>query len=98
MKRSIQFFAIATLATAAFAFGEAATQPATQPAPYPLTTCIVSGGKLGSMGDAVVTEHNGREIKFCCKSCVKTFKKNPDKYMKKLDEAEAKLPATQPAK
>jgi len=58
--------------------------------PYPLTTCVVSGEKLGEMGKPVDYEFQGREIKFCCKDCVKDFKKNPAKYVKKLDEAEAK--------
>lgn len=58
--------------------------------PYPLKTCIVSGEKLGEMGKPVVYVHEGREIKFCCKDCIKDFKKDPAKYVKKLDEADAK--------
>lgn len=54
---------------------------------YPLTTCVVSGDKLGEMGDPVVYTHEGREIRFCCKSCIKDFEKNPDKYLAKLDRA-----------
>ncbi|HSP42915.1 MAG TPA: hypothetical protein VLO11_08595, partial [Luteolibacter sp.] len=42
--------------------------------PYPLETCLVSGEKLGSMGEPVVIQHEGREIKFCCDSCVPKFK------------------------
>jgi YHS domain-containing protein len=57
--------------------------------PYPLKTCVVSGEKLGEMGKPVVYEYKGREIKFCCKDCIKDFKKNPDKYIKKLDQAES---------
>ena len=37
-----------------------------------------------------VYEYEGREIKFCCKGCVKDFKKEPAKYIKKIEEAEAK--------
>ena len=58
--------------------------------PYPLTTCVVSGEKLGEMGKPVVYEYKDREIKFCCKDCIKDFKKDPAKYVKKLEEAEAK--------
>ncbi len=54
--------------------------------PYPLT-CVVSDEKLGSMGKTFVHEHEGREVQFCCKSCLKDFKKEPAKYLKKLDEA-----------
>ncbi len=59
--------------------------------PYPLETCIVSGDKLGEMGKPVVYEYEGREIKFCCKSCIKDFKKEPEKFCKKIDEEAAKL-------
>jgi YHS domain-containing protein len=53
--------------------------------PYPLETCLVSGEKLGSMGEPVVIQHEGREIKFCCDSCVPKFKKEPAKYLEKLN-------------
>lgn len=52
--------------------------------PYPLDTCIVSGNKLGTMGKVVVRSHEGQEIKFCCKPCVKKFEANPAKYLSKL--------------
>jgi hypothetical protein len=52
--------------------------------PHPLNTCIVSGNALGSMGKVVVKSHEGQEIKFCCKPCVKKFDANPAKYLAKL--------------
>jgi YHS domain-containing protein len=58
--------------------------------PYTLKTCVVSGDKLGEMGDPYVYEYKGREIKFCCKGCLKDFNKEPEKYIKKIEEAEAK--------
>ena len=57
---------------------------------YTLKNCIVSGDKLGEMGEPYVYKYEGREIKFCCKGCVKDFKKEPAKYIKKIEEAEAK--------
>ena len=42
------------------------------------------------MGKPFVYEYKGREIKFCCKNCVKDFNKEPTKYVKKIEEAEAK--------
>lgn len=51
---------------------------------YTSDTCIVSGNKLGSMGDPVTIVHNGQEVKFCCNPCIKKFKANPDKYLAKL--------------
>jgi hypothetical protein len=53
--------------------------------PYPLKTCIVSDEKLGEMGDPFVFTHEGQEIKLCCKPCQKDFKKDPAKYLKKLE-------------
>jgi YHS domain-containing protein len=58
--------------------------------PYTLETCVVSGDKLGEMGKPFEYEYKGREIKFCCKNCVKDFNKEPAKYVKKIEEAEAK--------
>jgi YHS domain-containing protein len=50
------------------------------------TKCPVSGDDV----DKEVTEtYKGRTIAFCCKDCVKDFKKDPDKYVKKLDEEKA---------
>jgi hypothetical protein len=62
--------------------------------PYPLNTCLVSDEKFGGdMGDPYVFKHEGREIKLCCKSCLKDFKKDTAKFMKKLDEADKKAGA-----
>jgi hypothetical protein len=57
---------------------------------YTLKTCIVSDEKLGEMGKPYVFTNDNREIKLCCKSCLKDFKKDPAKYIKKIEEAEAK--------
>lgn len=76
---------------AAFAADDAKPGDAKKLKPYPLETCIISGDKLGEMGKPVVYEYEGREIKFCCKSCIKDFKKEPAKYVKKIDEEAAKL-------
>ena len=78
--------AIVALASAAPAEGN---NP--KPKPYPLKTCIVSGEKLdGDMGAPYVFTYQDREIKLCCKSCLKDFNKEPAKYLKKIEEAEAK--------
>ncbi len=52
--------------------------------PYPLDTCLVSGEKLGEMGEPYVIDHQGQQIKFCCKSCLPKFEKEPAKYLAKL--------------
>lgn len=51
---------------------------------YPLTTCIVSGEKLDSMGDPYVFTHEGTEVRLCCESCRDDFDKEPAKYLVKL--------------
>ena len=56
--------------------------------PYPLEKCVVSDEKLGEMGKPYVFTHEGREIKLCCKSCLKDFKKDPAKYVKKIEQAD----------
>lgn len=52
--------------------------------PYPLDTCIVSGERLGSMGDPVVVVREGQEVAFCCKGCIRTFDKDPARFLRKL--------------
>ena len=58
-----------------------------KPLPYPLDKCVVSDEKLGDHGKPYVFAHEGQEIKMCCKSCLKDFKKEPAKYLKKIEEA-----------
>ena len=59
---------------------------------YPLTTCVVSGGKLGGMGKPVTYIHKqagqpDRTVMFCCKACIRKFEKDPAKYLAKLEAA-----------
>ena len=63
---------------------------AAKPKPYTLKTCPVSDEKLGDMGDPYVFTHEGREIKLCCKGCLKDFNKDTAKYIKKIEAAEKK--------
>ena len=64
---------------------------------YPLTTCIVSGEKLGgSMGEPIKMAVGNRLVEFCCNGCIKKFQANPAKYMHKLD-AEARKKGMDPA-
>ena len=67
-----------------------AAEPAAVAKPYPLTTCIVSGEKLGEMGKPVMVDYKGQQVGFCCKSCLGDFDKEPAKYLAKL-QAPAKL-------
>ena len=85
MKLRIASTALAIALTSAF--GTVRAEEKSTAKPYPLTTCVVSGEKLGSMGKPFAYDHEGREVRFCCKNCVKDFKKEPAKYLKKLDDA-----------
>ena len=42
------------------------------------------------MGEPFVFMHEGQEIKLCCKSCQKDFKKTPNKFLNKLKKTEKK--------
>ncbi len=44
--------------------------------------CPVSGEAVGTMGDVVKYEHNGKVYSLCCDMCKKDFKKDPEKYSK----------------
>jgi YHS domain-containing protein len=54
---------------------------------YPLKTCVVSGEELGKMGEPKRIVYEGQEVKFCCPSCEKDFRKDPAKFLKKIEEA-----------
>jgi hypothetical protein len=55
-----------------------------------LTTCPVSGEKLGEMGKPFTFVYKDQEVKLCCKSCKKDFDKDPEKYMAKIRAADKK--------
>ena len=67
-----------------------------QIAAYPLTTCTVSGDKLGgSMGPAQgyvwrVAGQPDRLVRFCCNDCLDDFQKTPAKFLAMIDTAKAK--------
>jgi hypothetical protein len=68
---------------------------AEQKAHYPTNICVVSEDKLGEEGkpaDFIYREAGkpDRLISFCCKDCAGDFRKDPDQYLKALDEAAAK--------
>jgi YHS domain-containing protein len=47
------------------------------------TTCPVMGGKISGKHYA---DYKGQRVYFCCTSCVDMFKKEPEKYLNKLEE------------
>src|SRR5687768_2602073 len=65
---------------------------------YPLAVCVTSDEKLGSMGDSApyiyrVDGKPDRLVLFCCEGCEDDFKKEPAKYIAKLDAAARNKPA-----
>lgn len=54
---------------------------------YPLDTCVVSGEKLGGMGEPVDYVYKNRLVRLCCSGCIDPFKKDPAKYLAKLNQA-----------
>jgi YHS domain-containing protein len=47
------------------------------------TTCPVMGGKINK---AVYADHEGKRVYFCSGGCIDEFKKDPEKYVKKLED------------
>ncbi len=44
-------------------------------------TCPVMGGEIDKK---IFVDYKGKRIYFCCPACVDEFKKNPEKYLKKM--------------
>ena len=59
-----------------------------KPRPDLLTTCPVSGDKLGEMGKPYTFVYQGQEIKLCCPGCKKDFLKEPARYVAKIRAAD----------
>ena len=51
-------------------------------APMVQTTCPVMAGE--AIKKKFFVDHKGHRIYLCCKPCVRAFKRDPEKYMKKL--------------
>ena len=54
----------------------------------PQETCPVMGGKVDK---SICTIYKGKCVYFCCAGCPEEFKKDPEKYMKKLEEQGVRL-------
>ena len=46
-------------------------------------TCPVMGAPINK---EIYTDYNGKRIYFCCKGCVATFNKDPQKYLDKMSK------------
>lgn len=56
--------------------------------------CPVSGEKIDDKTKATY-EYKGKIYNFCCPDCIVEFKKDPDKYIKKIEEEKAKEEKTE---
>jgi len=52
---------------------------------------------FGEMGKPFIFTYEDREIKLCCKVVRRISRKDPAKYIKKIEEAEAKPKSSLPA-
>ena len=48
------------------------------------TTCPIMGGAIRK---DIYADYDGKRVYFCCNGCVSTFKSDPAKYIKKLEDA-----------
>lgn len=99
-KRSFSILTVLLICWSALPAGVAAEGKKTTMAPtksHLLHVCIVSGEHLPPGGTVeYVYKKEGqpdRVVRLCCHRCEARFKADPEKYLKKLDEAEARQAA-----
>jgi len=91
MKRFVTVFVLALglmLSQVAFA-PEAAAAGKAQ------TNCPVMGGKIDTK---VFADYQGKRVYFCCTGCLEDFRKEPDKYIRKLESEGVELERVSEAK
>ena len=86
--KSIMIAGLTLAATALTSTARADTSTNAPAKPDLLTTCPVSGEKLGEMGKPCVFTYKGQEVKLCCPGCKKDFDKDPAPYLKKIRAAD----------
>jgi YHS domain-containing protein len=92
MKRvALLLFALAFLFTLP-ASAPAADQP---PSGKPQTNCPVLNYPVNK---SLYVDYQGKRIYFCCDGCQKDFMKNPDAYIKKMEDQGVVLEKTPGAK
>ena len=62
-------------------------EPAETAEAYPLETCVVTGAKLDSMGGPYIHDHEGTEVRFCCRGCLPRFNREPAKFLQMIEDA-----------
>ena len=64
----------------------ASDENATVPIEVGNKICPVSGDEVGEMEEIVKKEYKGKVYNFCCNMCLKDFDKDPEKYVKKVED------------
>jgi YHS domain-containing protein len=54
-------------------------------------TCPVMGGQINK---EFYSDYEGKRVYFCCPACIPEFKKDPAKYIKKLEDQGVELEKT----
>jgi YHS domain-containing protein len=67
----------------AMKMGESPAAPAAAGTEIAQKLCPVTGDPIDPK---VYLDHNGRRVYFCCSMCEATFKKDPAKYLKIVDD------------
>jgi len=89
MKKYTMFFAILVFLVCFGLVAQGTVQAKEQ------TICPVMGGKINK---AVFADHAGKRVYFCCAACIEPFKKDPEKYIKKLESDGVELAKVPEAK
>lgn len=83
MKKTAIAAMVGGVVLAGFAMAEDSTaKPADAKVTKAQTTCPVMGGKISK---SVYVDVEGKRIYMCCKGCEGAIKKDPAKYIKKLE-------------
>lgn len=93
----VLIFGVFFLGISKLSFGQGETVSEAKPAKEAINVgnkiCPVSGEKINEKLKATF-EYEGKVYNFCCAMCINDFKKDPQKYIKKVEE-ELKKQASQ---
>lgn len=76
--RTVLVLFIATILFSTFSFAASNTSSDSKQ-----TQCPVMAGKVDKK---IYADYKGKRVYFCCSSCLDDFKKDPDKYMKDMQD------------
>ena len=85
MKRVMMTMTLAIVLAFSVGTGWAAEPPMMERpmASNPQVACAVQGGKINK---DLYVDYQGQRIYFCCPQCIPIFKKNPEAYLRKMQQ------------